>query len=223
MSSGPDFVFGLVTDSCPSFCENEEDSPWESYAAEYGYAPEESTVTVDEVITIERGPSGSMSAQPLTDDLQLLSQMVRGFLHSDGDNSPKRALNQGITTLVIYPAQARQLAEAGYTKEALKTELCNRHRKPWDELDGKRQAQYLELAKEGHIPLLSVDDCKPGGTIPTYNRNRLRIYVVGPMAGMTIGLYGIGNYNNINRGYDYTLPPFNTKKVRGATLTKSGK
>jgi hypothetical protein len=206
-----------------TFCENEEDSPWESFAVEHGYSPEESTVTVDEVMALERGPSGSMASLPLEEDLKKMSEMVRGFVHSDGDDSPRRALNQGVTTLVIYPSQARQLAAAGFTKEKLETELCNRHRKPWDELDSSRKEQYLELAKEGKIPLLTVDDCKTGGTVPTVNRNRLRIYVAGPLAGMTIGLYGIGNYNNINRGYDYTLPPFNTKKIHGATLTKAGK
>ena len=206
-----------------TFCENEEDSPWNSYAAEYGFAPEECTVTVDEIMTIERGPAGTMFTAPLEEDLKSLSKMVRAFVHSDGDNSPKRVLNQGITTLLIFPAQARQFAAAGYSKEALKNELCNRHRKTWDDFDSDVQAQYLELAKEGHIPLLSIDDCKSGGTVPTVNRNRLRIYVVGSMAGTTLGMYGIGNYNNINRGFDYKLPPFNTKKIRGATLTKAGK
>jgi hypothetical protein len=81
----------------------------------------------------------------------------------------------------------------------------------------------MTLAESGRMPLLSIDDCKSGGTIPTINPKKIGIYVTGPMAGQTIGLYGYGNYNNAMRGYDPNLPGFCTKRIYGATLTKAGK
>jgi hypothetical protein len=73
------------------------------------------------------------------------------------------------------------------------------------------------------MPLLTVDNCKAGGTIPTVNPKKIGVYVAGPMAGQTMGLYSYGNYNNAMRGYDHNLPGFCAKKIHGATLTKFGK
>ncbi|MBR5708354.1 MAG: hypothetical protein IKX41_03125, partial [Oscillospiraceae bacterium] len=41
-------------------CENQEDSPWESFAEQYGYGPDETVVTACEYITEARGPAESL-------------------------------------------------------------------------------------------------------------------------------------------------------------------
>ena len=71
--------------------------------------------------------------------------------------------------------------------------------------------------------MLTVDDCQSGRTVPLFNRKRLRIIVVGPMAGMSLRYYSYGNYKSSMRGYDYNAQPFNIKKIHGAALTKAGK
>lgn len=203
------------------FCENEEDSPWEAFSVEQGYSPEDSTVTIDETLGSMRGPAGTMYTASLEGDLQKLSDMLLTWANTD--TMPQLNLKTGTNTLLIYPAQARQLAAAGFTRDGLKNELINRRRIPWSKLSNSSHKAYLGLAKEGNIPLLTVDDCKSGGTVPLFNRNRLRLHVVGPMAGMTTGYYGYGNYKSVMRGYDYTSQPHNIKKIHGATLTKAGR
>jgi len=161
-----------------------------------------------------------MYTDALDRDLQQLADTLStwGFTTTPDVNT-----RMGVNTLVIYPGQARQLAAAGFTREKLKTELVNRRRVPWDSLDAHVQKEMLRLAEEGFIPLLSVDDCKPGGTVPLHDRNRIRIFVAGPMAGINLSYYSLGNYRWYLRGYDYRLPPFNIKKITGATLTEHGK
>lgn len=203
------------------FCENEEDSPWESFAVEQGYSPDDNIVTIDETLGTMTGPAGTMYAQPLEEDIQKLANMLGTWAKTD--TMPQLNLKTGVNTLVIYPSLARQLADAGYTREKLKTELINRRRIPWDTLGASAKRGYLQLAEEGKIPLLTTDDCQTGRTVPLFNRNRLRLFVVGPMAGMCVRYFSYGNYKSSMRGYDYNSYPFNIKKIHGATLTKAGK
>jgi hypothetical protein len=215
--------------------ENLDDSPWESWSEYLGYAKDDSTVTVDEVMSWEKGPTGATFTCPLEEDIQKLSDMVKGIMsplkpESEGaqdamsfGQSAEDLINSVTCSLVIYPSQARQLAAAGYSRKGLVEELCRRHRISWDALSDNQKADVRKLAESGKMPSLTVDDCKSGGTIPTVNPNKIAVYVTGPMAGQTMGLYSYGNYNNAMRGYDPTLPGFCTKKIHGATLTQSGK
>jgi hypothetical protein len=215
--------------------ENLDDSPWESWAEYLGFSKDDSTVTVDECMSWEKGPTGATFTVPLEQDIQNLANMAKGIMpsfkpESEGPQDPmtigqsvEELINSVTCTLVIYPSQARQLAAAGYTRSGLVEELCRRRRIKWDALSERQKKDIMELAESGRMPLLSIDDCKPGGTIPTINPKKIGIYVTGPMAGQTIGLYSYGNYNNAMRGYDPDLPGFCTKLIHGATLTKSGK
>ena len=109
------------------FCENEEDSPWESFAAEQGYSPEDNIVTIDETLgTVVSGPAGTMYAQPLEADIQRLADMLGTWAGTD--TMPFLNLKTGNNTLLIYPSLARQLADAGYTRDKLKDALINRRR-----------------------------------------------------------------------------------------------
>jgi len=202
------------------FCENEEDSPWEPFSVEHGYSPEESVVLIEEALSSLHGSFGTMGMKGLDAELQYLASMLSNW---GGERNPVLCLKTGTNTIMMYPAQARQLAAAGFTKESLLTELINRRRIPWNSLSPKDRKEYLRLAEEGSIPLLSVEDCQPFRTVPLMNRDRQRIIVVGPMAGRTIGYAGYGNYKSYMRGYDYRENPHNIKKIHGATLTKSGK
>jgi len=206
--------------------ENLDDSPWESWAEYLGNSKSDSTVTVDEVMSWEKGPTGATFSAPLEQDIQTLAGMIKGIFppfkpESEGPPDPM-TIGQSIEDLInsvtcsfaIYPSQARQLAAAGYTRKGLIEELCRRHRLPWDALSERQQADVLALAKTGRMPTLSVNDCKSGGTVPTVNPKKIAVYVAGPLAGQTIGLYSYGNYNSSMRHYDPTLPGHCTKLVR---------
>jgi len=218
------------------FAENEAESPWESFAVEHGYAPEDSTVTLDECIWYDRlGPSGCMNPMPMEADMARLASMVKGFT---GGMTPARnapavpiwgsmdaepAINGNYCTLVLYPALARQLAAAGYSKQSLAQWLCDQHRFPWDDYSDRQQESILKAAKAGSIPGLRVEDCRSGGTIPNFNPRHLAILVAGPMAGQAMGFYGGAatqpNFDNIGS----TEIDFMIRKIHGATLTKAGR
>jgi hypothetical protein len=218
------------------FAENEAESPWESFAVEYGFSPEDSTVTLDECIWYDRlGPSGCMTPMPMEVDMAKLASMVRGFTGgmTPARNAPvnplfstmdaESAINGNYCTLALYPALARQLAAAGYTKQSLAQWLCDQHRLLWDDYSDAQQESILKVAKAGSIPGLTVEDCKSGGTIPSFNPRHLAILVAGPMAGQAMAFYGGAatrpNFDNPGS----TEIDFMTVKIHGATLTKAGR
>ena len=88
------------------------------------------------------------------------------------------------------------------------------------------KASVLETAKSGSIPGLTEDDCRPGGTVPIFDTNRLAILVAGPLQGQTVGMTSMGGYGGIQAPVPFDQPPkrpFFLKKITGATLTKAGR
>jgi hypothetical protein len=219
-----------------AFAENEEESPWESFAVGCGYMPEDSTVTVDECITINSlGPGGGMDCKPLGQDLDQLANMIQSFI---GPVPPEarfvNAMGGMLTNAVdiinstyceigIYPTLARQAADAGYDKQALTRMLCDKHRVKWDILNEGHKAQIKEAAAAGSIPGLTLEDCRPGGTIPTVNSNHIALLVVGGAVGQCIGFYGVGSSVIDPDNPGAPKPDFMTKRIHGATLTKAGR
>ncbi len=218
------------------FAENEEDSPWESFAVQQGFAPEDSTVTVDECQFTERSTlnGGGMFFRPLEVDLKALGAMVRGYLpglspmhHNEGMTFnwvPEALVNSQYCTIVLHPALAQEIAAAGYTKEKLAQFLADQRRTPFDPFSDEQKKIITESAKRGSIPGLRVEDCVPGGTIPTVNPAHIVILVAGGACGQVIGIYGGGGAapSNDNRDGKH-IRDFEMKKITGATLTKAGR
>jgi len=219
-----------------TFAENEKDSPWESFAVEHGYKTEDSTVTVDECTSSNRaGPGGGMFTLTLERNLDILADMITGMRPPSGGTRgtgvmPMMAMG-GITEMIdrryceiaLYPAFARQIAAAGYTKQSLAQYLCDKHRTLWDTLSSDQKEDIKTAAVSGNIPGLTLEDCKPGGTIPTFNPKHLTLLVAGGMVGQTVVFYG-GGATNINA--DNSGAPrvdFMTKLIYGVTLTKAGR
>jgi hypothetical protein len=218
------------------FAENEEDSPWESFAVQQGFAPEDSTVTVDECQFTERSTlnGGGMFFRPLEVDLKALGAMVRGYLpglspmhHNEGMTFnwvPEALVNSQYCTIVLHPALAQEIAAAGYTKEKLAQFLADQRRTPFDPFSDEQKRIITESAKRGSIPGLRVEDCVPGGTIPTVNPKHIVILVAGGECGQVIGIYGGGGAapSNDNRDGEH-IREFEMKKITGATLTRAGR
>ena len=120
--------------------------------------------------------------------------------------------------------QARELAAAGYTRESLARYIGDYNRFPWDELSSELQESLLEVAKKGEIPGLSVEDCRPGGTVPVFDSSRLGILVSGPLNGQTIGMTYSGA-SGLMQGAAAKprKTPFYLKKITGVALTKAGR
>jgi hypothetical protein len=219
------------------FCENEDESPWESYAVARGFSPEDSTVAIDECVMTDRlGPGGGMEYHSFEAKLAKLAEMTKGMygsLKPEGSftglniamtqgskHGVKEAIDLTFCELAIFPSFAKQLAEHGFTRKSLTQWLCDQHRAPWDEFSDRQKADILELAKTGTMPGLTVDDCKPGGTIPTMNPKHIALFVAGANAGQCTGFYGGGSGVMI---CDEDIEGMIMKKITGATLTKAGR
>jgi hypothetical protein len=125
------------------FCENEELSPWESYPVSRGFSPEDSTVVVEEVFYIDgvfqlgsmAMPSG-LWTKGLKGDLETMAEKARGespaleglakgsegthgAMGFAGGRDLLPVLNGRAYAFIIYPGQAQQLADAGFTRESL--------------------------------------------------------------------------------------------------------
>jgi hypothetical protein len=231
------------------FTENGEYSPWEPFHVSMGYAPEDSTVMIDEILHVDGDWPFEITRMPSSTwtygwraDLDRMAERAVGALPSALESAVREVhdihkLGGGGTDafglisgrnyiLVVYPGQARELAEKGFTRESLARYIGDCHRFPWDELSSELRASVLETAKSGRIPGLGPDDCKPGGTVPIFDTNRLAILVAGPLQGQTVGMTSMGGYGGIQAPVPFDKPPqrpFFLKKITGATLTRAGR
>jgi hypothetical protein len=202
------------------FPENEVDSPWESFAVEQGFGPLDSTVTINEVFYYNRfGPGTSMASLSTERMLNDLADIIAG-MKMGGSNSK-------YCHIVLYPAFARQLAAAGYTKQSLKQWLCQHSRLPWDKLGPEPQKAARTAAQMGKIPGLRLEDCQPGGSIPVFtNPAHMAILVAGNMGGYTVVYHSAIGSTVANASHHQGAPTgvnFITKRIRGAALTRYGR
>ena len=128
--------------------------------------------------------------------------------------------------LGIYPTTAIQLAKRGFTKESFTQWLCDQHRVPWEEFGPVQQKELLAIAEKGSIPGLTVEDCRPGGTIPTYDPRHVALIVAGDTAGRNAAFRSGAAANVIEdmlvagakEGQHWC-----SRKITGAALTKAGR
>ena len=221
------------------FAENEEASPWNSFSVIQGYDPQDSVVTLDECIDVDRdGPMGAMGGSPLEKDMDALARMLTGLFAPLRANKNEPAtrpampkmIEHSITgrycELAIYPTTAIQLAKRGFTKESFTQWLCDQHRIPWEDFGPVQQKELLAVAEEGSVPGLTVEDCRPGGTIPTYDPRHVALIVAGDTAGRNAAFRSGAAANVIEdmlvagakEGQHWC-----SRKITGAALTKAGR
>jgi hypothetical protein len=201
------------------FPENETDSPWDSFAVEQGFSPQDSTVTINEVFYYNRfGPGTAMAAISTDRMLNDLAEMISGMKMGTG--------NSKYCQVVLYPAFAHQLAEAGYTKQSLKQWLCLNSRLPWHKLNHEQQKAAIASAQSGKIPGLKSEDCQSGGSVPVFtNPDHMAILVAGNMGGYTVVFHSAIGSTIANAAHPGAPAGVNfiTKCIRGAALTRYGR
>jgi len=207
-----------------TFPENEKESPWESFAVERGYKAEDSTVTITETMQFMLGPGGGMSSQSWKESLDRLVKMIQST------GSPLTNLFFGSANrrheIALHPTFARQLAEAGFTKQSLAKWLHEKTSVAWDELNQDQKEAIKNSISLGLIPGLKIEDCKSGLLIESFtDPKHIAILVAGDAAGYTafwsspIGSSAL----QADSAPGVRNLPYMTKMIRGATLTKAGR
>jgi hypothetical protein len=98
------------------FPENETDSPWPPFHVGQHFKPEESTVTINEIMRFNRsGPGGGMSSKTIGQSLDAIAGMLAGSAGTGG-----LSFGYGARYFIaLNPMLARQIADAGFTKRSL--------------------------------------------------------------------------------------------------------
>jgi hypothetical protein len=182
---------GLTGDPADYCCfvipENEKGSPWESFAVEHGFKPSDNTVTAIENFYFNRfGPGGGMNTQTMEQSLNGLAEVVKNL-----GGSKKEGVfafyKSTYCTITVYPAFAKQLATAGFTRKSLSKWIYDHTRIPWENHSRPVQEAVKRDAAAGSIPGLKVEDCQVGGSVPSFGSpEHIIILVAGDPSGYCV-------------------------------------
>ncbi len=195
-----------------TFAENTDASPWESYSVSLGYKPDESTVTVatavGQITTLGGGAVAPWTAQGILDSA--ISNMAHIGTYLGG-------VYAADTILVLHPDCAAELAQMGYTRKSLQEYLYEQSRVPYSKLSPSTVKEVNRMIQDGRIraeraPVFR-EALKEGGRVPSSQSPAdIHILVAGGSPGYTFLL----SYSGPNWAHQ-------TRKIRGATLTVSGR
>ncbi len=123
------------------FAEDEEGSPWESYAAQQGFGPEQSTVT------LFAGEGPRCIVDQLTRDAEGLARSLAMSMLATVHPKLVMAFD---AILVVSPEHAARFAEAGWSKQQLHDALAEHTTRPTDAIvrgaDGVAEGVPAQLA-----------------------------------------------------------------------------
>ena len=211
-----------------TFAENIEESPWEPFNEGLGYRPEDSYVTVSTVggatTVYGGGVVAPWNVEPVLDAIvKDIAGTRRVFgLYKVGVANPAAHLPKII--LVIHPELAIMLKRHGFKKkQSLRDYLYESTKVPYEDLT-EREKQgiqdrinlkpgglyyFQDAIPESFLPTIK-ETLKPGGKVPVMNPDDIHIVVSGTIPGYSFGMR-------------YMRTAHQTKLIKGATLTKSGR
>ena len=206
--------------------ENQEESPWESWAEQNGFGPEESVITACEFLAECRGPAEIVGYADFDAKLAALTNLFsrKGPAFSGG----LPAFSAGVRhMLVMHPTLARQLADRGFTKEGLIRYIYEQNVLDYDAMtEEQREKLREELRLENLLGRAAMrpEDVKPGLHREPFSRpEHLMVIVSGSGSGQTQLYYTTsGSTAGLAEGIGQSRP-WMTKAIHGAALTKYGK
>ena len=211
--------------------ENQEESPWETYAESTGFAPGDSTVTLCETLTMTNGPAEIFSVAGYEQRLQALKKMFAsymgpipmGMIPGGRPMDMKGMSEDNRHMLVMHPTLAWQLHNAGFTRQSFIQWLYDNTVIDWDSMSEEQQAKTKADAEAGNIPGVTAEDLKPGFFRgPFTDVRHVALIVSGTGSGGT-KLFST-MCGSTGHAEDVVTPrPYMHKKIRGATLTVFGK
>jgi hypothetical protein len=195
-----------------TFAENADASPWEPFHVDLKYKPEESTVTVStvagSVTAVGGGAVAPWTAQGILDNV--VSRITGIGTYLGGVYAANRIV-------VLHPDCAAELAEMGYTRKSLREYLYEQSRVPYSKLSPNTVKEVRRMIADGQIrpdrvPLFE-EALKEGGRVPSLQSPEdIHIIVAGGSPGYSFLL-----------GYSGPNFAHQTRKITGATMTKSGR
>lgn len=143
-----------------TLAENDAENPWEPYRVEQGFRAEDSTVTACGTVTWGWPPAIYGTAE------KNAAQAALEFLAIEATKKPclARLAERGpsgfrnMITLLIAPPVAKTLAQAGYTKQAIREYVYEHARVPYRELEF--------LLQYGHSEAFTIRDAVARGVYP---------------------------------------------------------
>jgi hypothetical protein len=218
-----------------TFAENIEHSPWETFNEGLGYRAEDSCVTVSTVTSVGIGMAmklyGGGVVEPwdvnvvLNDIVQDVAADRGTFAqYKVGVANPLAHIRKHI--IVVHPELAVMLYRRGFkSKQSLRDYIYENTKVPYEELT-EQEIQGIQdrmntrpsdidiffahdAIPEKRLPVIK-ESLKPGGRVPVVNPEDIHIVVSGSIPGYSFGLA-------------YFRTAHKTKRITGATLTKSGR
>jgi hypothetical protein len=206
------------------FAENQEFSPWPPFHVTQGFKPEDSCVTISSVMSASSSFFGGGAVATWTTQ-GILDSIVRMILNGRMGmaNWKRGSSNPGPFKYILFfePALAAELNRLGYTRESLQKLIYERATIPFEQLTAAEIANIQPRIDSGEIPKDRIpvfrDALKPGGRLPMLDRlEDIRIVVAGGIPGYSFGM-------SFWREGLYAPTSDQTKKIRGAILTRAGR
>jgi hypothetical protein len=206
------------------FAENQEFSPWPPFHVTQGFKPDDSCVTISSVMGSPGSLFGGGAVATWTTD-EILDNVVRMIMNGRPGMAHwvRGSSNPGPMKYILFfePTLAMELNRLGHTRESLQKLIYERATIPYEQLTAAEIANIQPRIDSGEIPPDRVyvfkEALKPGGKLPMLDRPEdIRIVVAGGIPGYSFGM-------SFWREGLYAPTSDQTKKVRGATLTKAGR
>ncbi len=206
------------------FAENQDFSPWPPFHVTQGFTEKDSCVTISSVMSAPTNIFGGGAVMTWTPD-QILDSVVTMILNGRaGMGLWKRgsAIPGPMKYILFFePTLVMQLDRQNHTRASLQKLIYERATIPYENLTPAEIASIQPRIDSGEIPKdrvsVFLDALKPGGRLPMLDRPEdIRIIVAGGIPGYSFGM-------NYWREGLYAPTSDQTKKIRGATLTKAGR
>ena len=206
------------------FAENQDFSPWPPFHVTQGFTEKDSCVTISSVMSAPTNIFGGGAVMTWTPD-QILDSVVNMILNGRaGMGLWKRgsAIPGPMKYILFFePTLVMQLDRQNHTRASLQKLIYERATIPYENLTPAEIASIQPRIDSGEIPKdrvsVFLNALKPGGRLPMLDRPEdIRIIVAGGIPGYSFGM-------NYWREGLYAPTSDQTKKIRGATLTKAGR
>jgi hypothetical protein len=206
------------------FAENQDFSPWPPFHVTQGFTEEDSCVTISSVMSAPTNIFGGGAVMTWTPD-QILDSVVNMILNGRAGMAlwKRGSAIPGPMKYILFfePTLVMQLDRQGHTRASLQKLIYERATIPYEKLTPAEIASVQPRIDSGEIPKdrvsVFLDALKPGGRLPMLDRPEdIHIVVAGGIPGYSFGM-------NYWREGLYAPTSDQTKKIRGATLTKAGR